>query len=92
MSEQLDAKPTQACHCPYHNGFGTVHTPTCPHRPRFGAGVTASTAPANPPREPNCNFGDPVDARGLVHAWVLVTDNAPGDLYECARCGQTDVD
>ncbi len=55
--------------------------------------MSVQTNPARPvKREPNCKPGDPVDAKGLVHAWKLVTDNGPGDIYECERCGQTDVD
>jgi hypothetical protein len=45
-----------------------------------------------PVREPNCKPGDPVDASGLVHAWELVSEDGPGDVYHCPRCGQTDFD
>lgn len=43
-------------------------------------------------REPNCKPGDPVDAEGLVHDWKLVTEDEPGDVYKCPRCGADDTD
>lgn len=50
--------------------------------------------PDRPAWEPNCQDSDRhrVDGPGLVHDWWHVTDNAPGDLYHCTRCGCTDID
>ncbi len=46
-------------------------------------------------REPNCKPGDPVDAKGLVHAWRnvgWVEELKTDAVYKCDRCGQMDVD
>jgi hypothetical protein len=58
--------------------------------------VTVQTNPVAPTRrEPNCKPGDPVDARGLVHAWKnigWVEEPKTDAVYVCDRCGATDVD
>jgi hypothetical protein len=45
-----------------------------------------------PKKEPNCKPGDPVDALGLVHDWEHISEDGPGDVYKCPRCGVVDYD
>jgi hypothetical protein len=54
--------------------------------------VAAGEAVVRPRREPNCIPGDPVDGPGLVHDWKHISEDGPGDVYRCPRCGQTDYD
>lgn len=46
------------------------------------------------PRVPNCTpeDKDTADAIGLVHDWKHISEDGPGDVYRCARCGCIDVD
>jgi hypothetical protein len=54
--------------------------------------VAILQGPRRPPRQPNCELGDPVDALGLVHDWQLHIDGWGGDLYVCGRCRAVDYD
>jgi hypothetical protein len=46
---------------------------------------------AREPRHLGC-CGDPKNLGGNAHPWVLVTEDGPGDVYECPDCGAVDVD
>jgi hypothetical protein len=52
---------------------------------------------AGPPKEPVAEeeiacCGDPKKLDGNAHPWVLVSEDGPGDVYRCPKCGATDVD
>ena len=55
-----------------------------------------SNAQQSPPTDrpappPNCQPGNPVDAKGLRHDWRYI-DDSYGTLYRCARCQVEDID